>query len=348
MGAAEARARLFAADLRTEVEGEAAVLQALKAADPPAEVVVVSRPGWHWLEALPDPAFVTPAGEALGLPAGRAIDLASAARIAGSLAAGTLDGWRQSVGAAVGEVACPHWILGTVAAFAGPVLALTGLDTCGINLSGLSSSGKTTAQRLAASAWGSPTVGAGLLQSMRTTDNALESLSQTSSGTVLALDELAHVEGRVLGRMIYSLAGGLGKARMTSGAALRGRYGWSTFLLLSGECSLEEKVRGDGGTWTAGAAARIADVDVTGVNRHVGRDALETINQWHPSPLRPCGAGLRPSADRGRRARGAGRAQNPPARGRPEDCPRRFGQRSGPGGTTVRSPLRGRRARQVV
>ena len=278
MGAAEVRAQLFEAGLRTEGEGEAIAVQVLKAADPAREVVVVSRPGWHRLSGMAEPVFVTPAGAALGAPDPDAIGLAQAGQLAGPGSAGSLEGWRHAIGAAVLRSRCPHWILGAVASYAGPLIDLCGFESCGLNLSGLSTSGKTTAQRLAVSAWASPLLGAGLLQSMRSTENALESLGQLSSGTVLALDELAHADGRVVARMIYSLASGIGKARMTSGAELKGRYAWRTFLLLSGECSLEEKVRADGGTWTAGAAARIADVDVTGIDREVDQATLDAID----------------------------------------------------------------------
>jgi hypothetical protein len=117
---------------------------------------------------------------------------------------------------------CPHWILGAAAGFAGPILGLIGLDTCGANLSGLSTSGKTFAQKLAVSAWTSPRIGIGLLQSLRTTENAVESLAQAGSGTVLALDEVAHADGKMLGRMIYSIAGGLGNLRVNN----RESVGW--------------------------------------------------------------------------------------------------------------------------
>ena len=149
------------------------------------------------------------------------------------------------------------------------VQSLAGLDSCGINLSGLSSSGKTTAQRLAVSAWTSTAIGAGLLQSMRSTENAVEVFAQAASGTVLALDELAHADGRAIAKLIYAIAGGQGKARMTAGAILKQRYAWSTYALLSSECSLEEKVRADGAAWIAGMAVRIVDVDVTEVDRSV-------------------------------------------------------------------------------
>jgi hypothetical protein len=181
------------------------------------------------------------------------------------------------VEAALAAPDCPHWTLGLAGGFAGPIAARVGFDTCGVNFSGISSSGKTLAQKLAASAWGSPKLGTALLQSMRTTENALESLAQASSGTVLALDEVAHVDGRAVGRMIYSIASGIGKARMNAQAELKGRYAWQTFVIFSSECGLEAKVRGDGGQWQAGMAVRLADVDVTGVNRAAAQDTLNTI-----------------------------------------------------------------------
>jgi Domain of unknown function (DUF927)/Toprim domain len=211
MGAAEIRAQLFAAGLCTEADGEAVAVQVLKAANPSREIIVVSRPGWHCIPELSAPVFVTPAGDVLAAPADGILELAAAARLPGAAATGSLEGWRAAVAAAVLATNCPHWILGAAAGFAGPILALIGLDTCGINLSGLSTSGKTLAQKLAVSAWTPPRIGVGLLQSLRTTENAIESLAQASTGTVLALDEMAHVDGQTVARLIYSIAGGLGK-----------------------------------------------------------------------------------------------------------------------------------------
>jgi len=36
--------------------------------------------------------------------------------------------------------------------------------------------------------------------------------ARDSSGTILVLDEMAHADGKVIGRMIYSFAGDVGKA----------------------------------------------------------------------------------------------------------------------------------------
>jgi Domain of unknown function (DUF927)/Toprim domain len=278
MNASELRSRLFAAGLRTEDDGEHIVVKALKAADPAFEITVVSRSGWHLLAGLEHPVFVAPNGEIVGATRGSAIELSAGVRLACRAIAGTLQDWQQAVAAATGAANCPHFILGLLCGLAGPIQALAGLDSCGINLSGLSSSGKTLSQRLAVSVWSSTGLGSGLLQSLRTTENAVESIAQLASGTVLALDEVAHIDGRILGRMVYSIAGGQGKARLSSEAVLRQRYSWTTFILLSGECSLEEKVREDDGQWMAGMAVRILDVDVTSVNRAVPQDVLARID----------------------------------------------------------------------
>ena len=179
--ASEIRAQLFDDGLRTEGDGEAIAVQVLKAADPTAEITVVSRPGWHQLAELEHPVFVAPAGEVIGAPDDRALELASAVRLERTTS-GTLIEWPQAIAAAPRtEIGCPHWTIGAAAASAGAVLAVVGLDTCGINFSGLSTSGKTLAQRLAVSAWSAPAVGRGLLQSLRTTENAAESLAQAPS-----------------------------------------------------------------------------------------------------------------------------------------------------------------------
>ncbi len=291
MGASDIRAMLYAAGLRTESDGEAIAVQCLKAADPDQEILVVQRPGWHEFSGFLDPAFMSPGGLVIGLPVGLQVEVAAAARMAPDIAqAGTMERWYDAVAAAVGVAGCEHWTLGVLAAFAGPIVALTGLDTCGINLSGMSSSGKSTAQRLAVSAWSTPDIRRpGLFQSARVTDNAVEALAQRGTGTVLALDDIAHVSGKTAAKMIYTIAGGVGKRRMASDAQVRPPYTWTTFAILSGESSLEEKIRGDGGEWMAGMAVRIVDIDMTGVNRQVDPAVLRVMdtieqNYGHAGP----------------------------------------------------------------
>src|ERR687892_1497937 len=66
MAAAEIRAQLFAVGLRTETDGEMVAVQALKAANPSREIILVSRPGWHCIPEISDPVFVTPEGDVVG------------------------------------------------------------------------------------------------------------------------------------------------------------------------------------------------------------------------------------------------------------------------------------------
>ena len=281
MGAGDIRALLFQAGLRTEDDGDFIAVQSLKAADPDREIIVVKQPGWHEIPGCPDPVFLAPDGTVIGAPYGLDLELATSVRMPPELAlAGTLDDWRAAVATAIAVRDCQHWTIGVLAGFVGPLVSLTGLPSCGINLSGLSTSGKSTGQRLAVSAWSKPQLrhDSGLFQSAHTTGNAIEPLAQRATGTVLALDELAHVGGKMVAGLVYTIAGDTGKKRMNPDASLRQSYTWSTFAILSCECSLEEKVRSDGGEWRAGMAVRFPDIDITEVNRSVDRATLTAID----------------------------------------------------------------------
>lgn len=280
MAAADIRSLLFEAGLRTEDDGEAIAVACLKAAQSDNEIMIYRRPGWHHVDGHDAPIFITPAGEVIGAPPDMPAELQSSVRMAPDVAsAGSFDGWREAIEHAVGIDDCQHWVVGAIAGFAAPLISLVGMDTCGINFSGLSSSGKSTAQRLAVSAWSTVQPGRpGLFQSARATSNAVEAMAQRSNATILSMDELAHVTGRELTKMIYAIAGGVGRGRMKADASMRESYSWSTFTLLSAESSLEEKITSDGGEWMLGMAVRIPDVDVTGINRNVSPDVMAIIN----------------------------------------------------------------------
>ena len=227
LGASEIRARLFAAGLRVEGDGENVCVQLLKAAKPPTIITVVSRPGWH---RLPELVFVTPAGDAIGAPKSTHVELGAGTKLPSRVArSGTIEGWQEAVRAAATAENCPHWTLSGAAGFAGVLIDLMKFDTCGLNESGDTSIGKTTGQQIAVSAWSSPKQSdGGLFKTMRATENAVKALARDSSGTILALDELAHTDGRVVGRLLYSLAGDVGKSRMRPDGSLR-PHTWSTF-----------------------------------------------------------------------------------------------------------------------
>ena len=221
---------------------------------------------------------------------------------------GTYEGWRAAIDAAVAVADCPHWRLGAAAGFAGPILARCDFDTCGLNFSGATSRGKTTAEALAVSTWTSPGLtSGGLLRSMRATENSVELSARQANNMILGFDELAHVDGKMIGRTIYFLSGGVSKARMSSQLTMREQYTWRTIVLLSSEQSLAQKVADDGGQWTGGMAVRFVDVDCSDVDSNVPKKTLETIagiyrnfgHGWHRFIAALMKAGLNKDPKRG-------------------------------------------------
>ena len=102
-------------------------------------------------------------------------------------------------------------------ALAGPLLEPLGLDSFGLHLRGASSSGKTTALRVAASVWGGP----GVLTTWRSTSNGLEGMAALRNSTMLALDELGQATAAEVGEVVYMFANGQGKARARRSGAAR-------------------------------------------------------------------------------------------------------------------------------
>jgi hypothetical protein len=272
LAASEIRSRLLGSGLRVANGGEITIVEILKEARPEEYLDMASATGWKHDQ------FVSPGGDHVGT--GGDLELAADVRLAPEVArGGTLMGWQAATEAAARVKNCPHWILGVAGGFVGLILQLCELETCGIDLSGPTSCGKTLGQQLGISVWTSPRLSSGgLLKPARFTQNSIELLARQSNGTVLGLDELALVDGRILGQVIYGLAAGVGKARMSVGLKLERAIKWSTFVLLSSEQTLERKIRGDAGQWSGGMAARFADVDCADVNRKVSRARIDAIS----------------------------------------------------------------------
>jgi hypothetical protein len=192
--------------------------------------------------------------------------------------AGTYKGWRQAIGIAASVPKCPHWTLGAAAGFVGPVLGLCEFDTCGVDFSGPTSRGKTTAVALGVSAWTSPRLtSGGLLRSMLATETSLEISARQSNHLILGLDELAHIDGKAVGKTIYLLSGGVSKGRATAQITQREPLRWRTFVLMSSEKSLAQKINGEGGQWTGGMAVRFPDIDCGDVDANVPKATLDAI-----------------------------------------------------------------------
>jgi putative DNA primase/helicase len=167
---------------------------------------------------------------------------------------GTLDAWRDQVAAlAVGN---SRLVFALCAAFAGPLLRFSGLESGGFNFRGDSRSGKSTGLLLAASVWGRPTY----MQRWRTTDNGLEALAVQACDSLLVLDEFGQLDPRVAGDAAYMLANESAKVRATERALARRRKTWKLLFLSSGEVGLADQVAEAGKTLRAGQEVRMVDV----------------------------------------------------------------------------------------
>jgi putative DNA primase/helicase len=142
------------------------------------------------------------------------------------------------------------------AAFAAPLLNATGMESGGLHYRGDSSTGKTTALRVAASVWG----GNEYLQRWRATDNGLEALASQYSDCLLVLDELSQVDPRAAGEVAYMLANGSGKARANRTGAMRDTASWRLLFLSSGEAGLAEHMAQANRKPKAGQEIRLLDI----------------------------------------------------------------------------------------
>ena len=212
---------------------------------PKERVRCVPCVGWHKdAFVLPDVAYGA-VGESIVLQS------ANHARLYDT--GGTVEDWRKLAGLAEGN---SRLALAVSAAFAGTLLRPAGIESGGFNFVGGSSTGKTTALRLAASVLG----GKEHLRSWRTTDNALESIAAHHNDTTLILDELGQASARAVSEAAYMLANGQGKARSGRDGSARTSHQWCLLLLSSGEVGLSDKLAEIGQRTKAGQEVRLADI----------------------------------------------------------------------------------------
>lgn len=251
---------------------------------PQNDVVTVSRPGWY------GEVFVSPTGEVFG-ETDTVYRLSEGAGFADPERSGDLSAWRNATQAALecanGDFLC----VGLLSGFAGPVINLLQQKTSILmNFAGTTSRGKTTAQRMGASVYGSPIRDASLVQ-FNVTPGAVEAIAERANGTLLAIDEggQSGMTGSQYQTAIFNLAEGSGRRRLTQSATERKVRKWSTCITISEEIGFADKVKRDGRNAAAGAVARIWEIDVD--DAEILDDnviaAIEGINQnyGHAAPV---------------------------------------------------------------
>lgn len=212
-----------------------------------ARAISTDRIGWH------DKAFVMPK-RSFGDAEQRVVFQSPTAMPNTFQERGSVKEWRDRVGAlCIGNT---RLIFAASCAFAGPLLRHASMESGGFHFRGNSSLGKSTAQRVAASVYGSED----FKQQWRSTDNALEATAAQHSDTLLILDELKQLDPKVAGACAYMLANEQGKARMSRTATPRPQLRWRLLFLSSGELSLADLMQEANQRVHSGQEVRLPDI----------------------------------------------------------------------------------------
>ena len=246
---AEYRAYLMGQGLRigTSPRARNLLTQYIQTRQPEDFTTCTDRIGWHGL------AFVLPR-ETIGDEAERIVFQSDQAMENTFTVKGTADLWRDRVGALCAGNS--RLVFAVACAFAGPLLRPAGVESGGFHFRGGSSSGKTTALKVAASVNG----GRNYLQRWRTTDNALEAIAAQHCDSLLVLDELAQVDPKTAGECAYMLANESSKARATRNGAPRPRLSWRLLFLSAGELGLADHMAEGMKRARTGQEVRMADI----------------------------------------------------------------------------------------
>ncbi len=153
--------------------------------------------------------------------------------------------------------------------FAGALLEFSNMESGGFHLYGASSKGKTSALQCAASVWGNGADPAAshetYIRKWNTTGNALEATAAAHNDGILILDELGTCSAQDIGKIVYDLFGGQGKARMGKDASLLYRRSWRFVGLSSGEISVQQRIEREGRHVAhAGQLIRFIDIPTDG------------------------------------------------------------------------------------
>ncbi len=258
----EYRAALLSMGLRIETGSvaKARLTEYIQSRKPQAWARCTDRTGWHTTEGG-SKVYVMPK-QTIGSAEGERVIYQSDSAMENTFrSAGTLDQWRTKVAALC--VGNSRLAFSVSCAFASVLLRWVGGESGGFHFRGDSSSGKTTALRVAASVFG----GQSYMQRWRATDNAIESIAAQHCDSLLVLDELAQIDSKQAGEVAYMLGNGQSKARAARTALPKPRLSWTLLFLSAGEIGLAQHMAEGGKRARAGQELRMCDIPAdTGVN----------------------------------------------------------------------------------
>ena len=227
--------------------------------------VCVDRLGWH------GGVYVTPE-QSIGEAGERVVFQNSHALEPSFDQAGTPGQWRDNVAA----LACGNsrLVLALSIAFAAGLANVAELESGGFHFRGASSSGKSTALKLAASVWGVPT---SYVRLWRSITNGLEGLAALHNDGILILDEIGQIDPGAAGDAAYLLANGQGKVRASRNGLAKPGQRWRLLFLSAGEEALTAIMERAGKKTSAGQEIRLADIEA---DAGAGLGMFETLNGY--------------------------------------------------------------------
>lgn len=169
---------------------------------------------------------------------------------------GELIDWRENISQKVEEQS--RIVFAICVAFAGQLLPLVNENGGGFHFVGSSSKGKSLTAKIACSVWGNPKY---YICSWRATSNAQENIAFQHNHSFAALDEINLANPNTIGDVVYMLADGQGKDRMSRDGSNKPTLHWQLIYLSTGEESLESiQKRADKNT-KAGQEIRFVSID---------------------------------------------------------------------------------------
>ncbi len=149
-------------------------------------------------------------------------------------------------------------LLSVSLAFSSPLLGVLDTEQGGINLKGNSSTGKSTALKVACSVMSEPNK---YRKQWKATVNGIEATASNHNHLMLALDEMGQMDAKQLGETAYMLSNGQGKQRANKSGGTSILREWKLMILSTGELSIKEAIESIGGKAKAGQQVRMIDIN---------------------------------------------------------------------------------------
>ena len=250
---------------------------------PEADTYMRAKPGWEGTTT-----YCSPLGVGIGTDAA-GLHLMDGAGAEDREPKGTYEAWQAGANLACSIRENFAYRLGITAGFAGAVIDLCGLPTCGMAFTGKSSRGKSTSQFWQASVSSNPKHGKGVCAAARATANGIESVALTGSGSSVALDELHVLPVDQVALIIMTLAGDIEKVRLHANLRKRHQEGWATFFTASVEETIRAIIHSAKQKMRDGIAVRCLDLNVDGHRLCTAEElaALETCKSNYGWALTP-------------------------------------------------------------